>query len=49
MHISEVKMAFKIADVEFVSNSTKLNFHYLKKLSDENNHSLPQSILTLLA
>lgn len=46
MKISEVKMAFKIADVEFVAGSTKLNFNYLKDLRDENGKSLPQSILT---
>uniref|UniRef100_UPI0013CF62AE GIY-YIG nuclease family protein n=1 Tax=Helicobacter suis TaxID=104628 RepID=UPI0013CF62AE len=46
MYISEVKTAFKIADVECVPSSTKLNFHYLKKLRDENNNPLPQSILT---
>lgn len=36
MKISEVKTAFKIADVEFVAGSTKLNFNYLKDLRDEN-------------
>lgn len=46
MKISEVKTAFKIADVEFVAGSTKLNFNYLKNLRDENGKSLPQSILT---
>ncbi|MGX3045059.1 type II restriction endonuclease [Helicobacter sp. T3_23-1056] len=46
MKISEVKTAFKIADVEFVAGSTKLNFNYLKDLRDENGKSLPQSILT---
>ncbi|WP_033773693.1 GIY-YIG nuclease family protein [Helicobacter pylori] len=46
MHISEVKTAFKIADVEYVEDSTKLNFNYLKDLKDENNQSLPNSILT---
>ncbi|WQU98664.1 GIY-YIG nuclease family protein [Helicobacter pylori] len=46
MHISEVKTAFKIADVEYVKDSTKLNFNYLKDLKDENNQSLPNSILT---
>ncbi len=46
MHISEVKTAFKIADVECVPSSTKLNFNYLKELRDENNNPLPQSILT---
>lgn len=45
MKISEVKMAFKIADVEFVAGSTKLNFNYLKELRDENGAILPQSIL----
>ncbi|AEN15095.1 type II restriction endonuclease [Helicobacter pylori Puno120] len=46
MHISEVKTAFKIADVEYVKDSTKLNFNYLKDLKDENNQSLSQNILT---
>ncbi|AJC87019.1 type II restriction/modification enzyme [Campylobacter insulaenigrae] len=46
MRISQVKTAFKIADVEFIESSTKLNFNYLKNLKDENNNSLPQSILT---
>ncbi|GAA6863538.1 hypothetical protein AOH223_02560 [Helicobacter pylori] len=46
MHISEVKTAFKIADVEYVKDSTKLNFNYLKNLKDENNQSLSQNILT---
>ncbi|WQZ03301.1 hypothetical protein KVL85_04800 [Helicobacter pylori] len=45
MHISEVKTAFKIADVEYVKDSTKLNFNYLKDLKDENNQSLSQNIL----
>ncbi|WQS69555.1 hypothetical protein KVC42_02470 [Helicobacter pylori] len=36
MHISEVKTAFKIADVEYVKDSTKLNFNYLKDLKDRN-------------
>ncbi|WP_139452223.1 type II restriction endonuclease [Campylobacter armoricus] len=46
MKISQVKTAFKIADVKFIEGSTKLNFNYLKDLKDENNNSLPQSILT---
>lgn len=46
MKISEVKTAFKIADVEFVKGSTRLNFNYLKELKDEKGKSLPQSILT---
>ncbi|EJB83365.1 type II restriction endonuclease [Helicobacter pylori Hp H-6] len=46
MHISEVKTAFKIADVEYVKDSTKLNFNYLKNLKDENNQPLSQNILT---
>lgn len=45
MKISEVKTAFKIADVEFVQGSTKLNFNYLENLKDENGKALPQSIL----
>ncbi|WP_189394769.1 GIY-YIG nuclease family protein [Helicobacter pylori] len=46
MHISRVKTAFKIADIEYVKDSTKLNFNYLKDLKDENNQSLSQNILT---
>ncbi|MBH0274165.1 GIY-YIG nuclease family protein [Helicobacter pylori] len=46
MHITGVKTAFKIADVEYVKDSTKLNFNYLKDLKDENNQSLSQNILT---
>jgi hypothetical protein len=46
MHISQVKTAFKIADVEYVQNSTKLNFNYLKNIKDENGNPLPKDILT---
>lgn len=46
MKINQVKTAFKIADVEFVEGSTKLNFNYLDDLKDENNNPLPKSILT---
>lgn len=46
MKISEVKTAFKIADVEYVERSTRLNFNYLKDLKDENGNALPQKILT---
>ena len=46
MKISEVKTAFKIADVEFVEGSTRLNFNYLKNLKDEKGNPLPQKILT---
>lgn len=46
MKIDEVKTAFKIADVEFVEGSTRLNFNYLKDLKDEKDNPLPQSILT---
>ncbi len=46
MKISEVKTAFKIADVEFVEGSTKLNFNYLKDLKDEKGKDLPQKILS---
>jgi hypothetical protein len=35
MKISEVKTAFKIADVELINGSTKLKFHYLDDLKDE--------------
>lgn len=45
MKIEQVKTAFKIADVEFVEGSTKLNFNYLKDLKDENGKTLPQKIL----
>lgn len=45
MKIEQVKTAFKIADVEFVEGSTKLNFNYLKDLKDENGKALPQKIL----
>lgn len=45
MKISEVKTAFKIADVQFVEGNTKLNFNYLKNLKDENGKELPQKIL----
>ncbi|EAJ4502448.1 restriction endonuclease [Campylobacter upsaliensis] len=46
MRIEQVKTAFKIADVEFVSGSTKLNFNYLKDLKDENGKALSQKILS---
>ncbi|MCR2063518.1 type II restriction endonuclease [Campylobacter helveticus] len=46
MKIEQVKTAFKIADVEFVSGSTKLNFNYLKDLKDENGKALSQKILS---
>ncbi|WP_448530558.1 hypothetical protein [Raineya sp.] len=46
MLIKDVKTAFKIADVEYVPNSTKLNFKYLKDLRDENGNPLPKDILT---
>lgn len=45
MKISEVKTAFKIADVKWDGKSPKLNFEYLKNLKDENGKDLPQSIL----
>ena len=45
MKISEVKTAFKIADVEFVKGSTKLNFNYLADLRDENGKPLPKNFL----
>lgn len=46
MGITDIKNAFKIADVEFVKGSTKLNFKYLPKLFDENQKPLSQNILT---
>ena len=45
MHISEVKTAFKIADVEFIEGSTKLNFNYLENLVDEKGKPLSKDIL----
>ena len=45
MKISEVKTAFKIADVKWDGKGTKLDFVYLKELKDENGKILPQSIL----
>ncbi len=46
MLIKEVKTAFKIADVEFIKNSTKLKFNYLSNLIDEKGIPLPKDILT---
>jgi hypothetical protein len=46
MKIKDVKTAFKIADVEFVKDSTKLKFNYLENLKDEKGNELPSSILT---
>lgn len=46
MKINKVKTAFKIADVEFVKGSTKLNFKYLKELRDENDKLISPKILT---
>ncbi|MDR0967945.1 MAG: hypothetical protein LBL75_03945 [Rickettsiales bacterium] len=46
MKITQVKTAFKIADIEYVPGSTKLNFKYLTELKDENKNPLPQSVLT---
>ena len=45
MKITQVKTAFKIADVKYTANSTKLDFIYLENLKDENKKSLPQSVL----
>ena len=45
MKITQVKTAFKIADVKYIPNTTKLDFVYLENLKDENGKSLPQSIL----
>ncbi|MHB9296682.1 hypothetical protein PilKf_02457 [Pillotina sp. SPG140] len=45
MKIKDVKTAFKIADVEYIENSTKLYFKYLKNLKDENGNEIPQDIL----
>lgn len=46
MLITDVKTAFKIADVKFINNSTKLDFVYLTNIKDENNNPLPKDILT---
>lgn len=46
MKISEVKTAFKIADVEFVEGQTKLNFKYLDEIKDEHGKILDKKILT---
>lgn len=46
MKITEVKTAFKIADVEYVPGKTKLKFNYLQNLKDEKGEELPSSILT---
>ena len=45
MKISQVKTAFKIADVKWDHKSTKLDFCYLNNIKDENGKPLPQSIL----
>lgn len=46
MLTTDVKTAFKIADVKFINNSTKLDFVYLTNIKDENNNPLPKDILT---
>jgi hypothetical protein len=46
MLITDVKTAFKIADVKLINNSTKLDFVYLTNIKDENNNPLPKNILT---
>lgn len=46
MKIKDVKTAFKIADVQYVKNSTTLNFKYLSNIKDENGNLLPNDILT---
>ena len=46
MKISEVKTAFKIADVKHIQGTTKLDFIYLENLKDENGERLPKNILT---
>lgn len=47
MYIKEVKTAFKIMDVYYDKGKdpSRLVFHYLENLVDENNQKLPQSIL----
>jgi hypothetical protein len=45
MKITEVKTAFKIADVELVENSTKLRFKYLQNLHDENGQPIDSKVL----
>jgi hypothetical protein len=46
MNITEVTTAFKIADVEYIPNSTKLRFKYLPNLKNEHGEILPQSVLS---
>ena len=46
MKITEVKTAFKIADVKYIEGSTKLDFVYLKNIKDEKGNLLPNNILT---
>ncbi len=45
MKITEVKTAFKIADVELVENSTKLRFKYLQNLHDEDGQPIDSKVL----
>lgn len=46
MKITEVKTAFKIADVIFRPGQTKLEFRYLNPLRDEQGKPLAQGVLT---
>ncbi|WP_291935825.1 type II restriction endonuclease [Campylobacter sp.] len=45
MRISDVKTAFKIADVEYINGKTRLKFNYLSTLKDENGVILDSKIL----
>lgn len=45
MKITEVKTAFKIADVELNLNSTKLKFNYLENLKDEKWNPIDSKVL----
>lgn len=46
MDIKDVKTAFKIADVEYIKDQTKLKFKYLNPIFDEQGKKLSQQILT---
>lgn len=46
MDIKDVKTAFKIADVEYIKDQTKLKFKYLNPIFDEQGKELSQKILT---
>jgi hypothetical protein len=46
MKISDVKTAFKIADVELIEGSKTLNFNYLEELKNEKGEIIDNDILT---